>query len=75
MRRRPADPRTALADVGLAERAGHLTSELSGGQQRVAIARALVKEPSVLPPTPVDPEPAPGPGLARRSSRSSGLSS
>ncbi len=39
----------ALADVGLADRARHLPSELSGGeQQRVAIARALVKEPKVL---------------------------
>ena len=35
--------------VGLADRAGHLPSELSGGeQQRVAIARALVNEPDVL---------------------------
>jgi putative ABC transport system ATP-binding protein len=38
-----------LAEVGLAERASHLPSELSGGeQQRVAIARALVGEPKVV---------------------------
>jgi peptide/nickel transport system ATP-binding protein len=35
--------------VGLAERAGHRTYELSGGeQQRVAIARALVKHPTLI---------------------------
>jgi putative ABC transport system ATP-binding protein len=39
----------ALAEVGLADRAGHFPVELSGGeQQRVAIARALVKEPKVI---------------------------
>ena len=38
-----------LEEVGLAERASHLPSQLSGGeQQRVAIARALVVEPRVI---------------------------
>jgi putative ABC transport system ATP-binding protein len=38
-----------LAEVGLAERAEHLPSQLSGGeQQRVAIARALSVEPRVI---------------------------
>jgi putative ABC transport system ATP-binding protein len=38
-----------LTEVGLAERAAHLPSQLSGGeQQRVAIARALVVEPRVI---------------------------
>ena len=41
---------TDLLDrVGLAERLGHLPSELSGGEmQRVALARALVTEPELV---------------------------
>jgi len=39
----------ALAEVGLADRARHRPSELSGGeQQRVAIARALITRPAVV---------------------------
>jgi putative ABC transport system ATP-binding protein len=40
---------TALDLVGLADRAGHRPTELSGGQeQRVAIARAIVANPALL---------------------------
>jgi len=39
----------ALSKVGLADRASHRPTELSGGeQQRVAIARALVKNPPLI---------------------------
>ncbi|MCB9959735.1 MAG: ABC transporter ATP-binding protein [Rhodospirillaceae bacterium] len=39
----------ALAGVGLADRASHLPSQLSGGeQQRVCIARALINDPALI---------------------------
>src|SRR5438093_3299839 len=46
---REARVKERLQSVGLASRAEHLPSQLSGGeQQRVAIARALANEPHVL---------------------------
>ncbi|MFM7280768.1 MAG: ABC transporter ATP-binding protein, partial [Planctomycetia bacterium] len=48
-KRDPARVQTLLERVGLAARARHLPSELSGGeQQRVAIARALVHRPRLI---------------------------
>ena len=39
----------ALEMVGLSERAGHLPSQMSGGeQQRVAIARAIINDPGII---------------------------
>ncbi len=48
-RERLARAQVMLERVGLADRAGHLPAEMSGGQQqRTALARALVSRPHLL---------------------------
>ena len=48
-RERREHAQTALAVVGLADRADHYPRQLSGGQeQRVAIARAIVTDPTLI---------------------------
>jgi len=45
----PLRPIDVLQEVGLADRADHFPSQMSGGeQQRVAIARAIAKNPELL---------------------------
>jgi ABC-type polar amino acid transport system ATPase subunit len=69
---------TALARVGLREKAGSFPNELSGGQQqRVAIARALALEPAIVlfdePTSALDPELVGGVLNVMRELRESGM--
>ena len=44
-----AEAEESLRHVGLADRLGHLPSQLSGGeQQRVCVARALINQPNII---------------------------
>jgi putative ABC transport system ATP-binding protein len=44
-----AEALAALEAVGLGDRAGHLPTQLSGGeQQRVCIARAIINQPKLI---------------------------
>jgi putative ABC transport system ATP-binding protein len=48
-RQRTARAREALQQVGLADRAHHRPTEMSGGEvQRVAVARAIVTRPAII---------------------------
>ncbi len=49
VKQRKSRVKQALSQVGLSERAKHLSNQLSGGQrQRVAIARATIMQPAIL---------------------------
>lgn len=49
MRQATARANELLGLLGLADRAGHKPSELSGGEkQRIAVARALANQPDVI---------------------------
>ena len=63
--RRAAEADQAIADVGLADAAGQLVGNLSGGQRsRASLACALVGAPRAAGPRRADRRP--GPGAARR---------